>query len=429
MSNPERDQVRRDIKTYENQKKIKRLAQLGTLAAIGGMGYGSFSGNKKLLAGSTLATAMGGYGAGRAHQKSQKALGRIKKYYDLRDDRLINMNAVLPDKEEIKKHAMVGGIAEALSALPSLVSDSWVPMSHAVQHVMSTFGPKVGLIAGAAAPAMIDVAATPGLAKWMTNRGTDFAKVFAKQQLGHKLSQNELKMVGKAFKAKGAIASAAADKTKLVGPLRRYFTGFFAGPAGIGSELGEHAGAVLKHVGEISPRYQNLGLEAINSPKARNVLLETAKSDIATLNKGVEAAKTTRLAKLLTFVGRGSAPSLKQLASDIAEHPHKLEEMVAKYKGVEDKVFRAGQTMATGLGGAIVANTMAKMRPVHPLAKDELPKKLSEKVAFLDVMPTAPPPMPSTAKGDVAPRATPRPRNVASGQPVMPVTGTTNAVP
>lgn len=426
----DREQVRRDIKTYENQKKVKRLAQLGALASAGGMGYSNFKGNKKLLAAMTAGTMASGFLAGKANQKSQRALGRIKKYYDLRDDnKLINMGAVLPTKEDFGKHAMIGGIAEAVSALPSLVSDSWVPVSHAVQHVMSTFGPKVGLIAGAAAPAMIDVAATPGLAKWMTSRGTDFAKVFAKQQLGKPLSPKELKMVGSAFKAKGSISAAAADTRKVIGPLRRYFTGFFSGPAGIGSEIGEHAGAVLKQVGEISPRYQQLGLDAINDTKARNVLLGTAKKDVATLNKGIEAAKETRLAKLLTRVGKGSAPSLKQLASDIVERPERLEHMVHRYKDFENRVVRGAGATTMGLGGAIAANTIAQMRRSHPLAKDELPKKLSEKVAFLDMMPTATPPMPTTMRGDVAPKALPGPRNVASGQPAMPVTGTSNAVP
>lgn len=365
----DKDKVRKDIQTYENQKKLKSLAHLGTVAGLAGMGYGGFAGNKRILLAGTGASLLGGYSAGRAQKAREQALGRIKRYYDLRDDRLINMNAVLPSKEVFKKHAVVGGLLEAATALAGM------PLNHLLE--LGGIAASTAATAGHLIPAAVDLGATPGLAKWMTSRGFDFAKVFAKQRLNKPLTPKEVSMVGKAFKAQSRIMAANADKTPLLGPVRRYFTSFLAGPAGMGSQIGEQAGNVLKQVGEISPRYQELGLEAINNSAARSVLVDTAKKDFATLSKGVESAQTTRLSKLLKRIGKGSAPSIKQLASDIIERPEKLEEMVSSYKTWEDSAARAAKAVGAGVGGVFIANALGQMRKPHPLSKDELPQQLS----------------------------------------------------
>lgn len=369
----DRDKVRKDIQTYENQKKVKRLAQLGTVAGLAGMGYGGFTGDKRILMSGLGASLLSSYGAGRAQKSREQALGRIKRYYDLRDDKLINMNAVLPSKDTFKKHAILGGLVEAVTGFANM------PLSHLIEAGGAAVGlaPYAAKAIGAASPAAIDLAATPGLAKWMTNRGFDFAKVFAKQQIGKKLTPGEVKMVGKAFSAQSRIMSANADKGRITGPVRRYFTGFLSGPAGMGSQVGEQAGLVLKHVGEISPRYQELGLEAINSPMAREKLLDVAKQDFATLNKGFDAAKDTRLARMLKRIGKGSAPSVKHLVSDIIENPAKLEEMVNNYKTLENKTVAGGKAVGAGMGAAIIANALGQVRTKHPLSKDELPTQLT----------------------------------------------------
>lgn len=370
----DKDRVRRDLQAYENQGKLKRLAQLGTAAGLAGMGYGGYSGNKRVLLSSAGASLLSSYGAGRAQKAKDRALGRIKRHYDLRDDKLFNMNAVLPSQEVFKKHAIAGGLMEAVTGVAGM------PLSHMVEMGVASLGaiPYAAKAIGAAIPAAVDLAVTPGLAKWMTNRGFDYAKVFAKQKLNKPLTSQEVKMVGQAFKAQSRVMAANADKSKLLGPVRRYFTSFLSGPAGMGSQIGEHAGSVLKQVGEFSPRYEALGLEAINSPQARDALLDTAKKDWSTLQKGVEAAKSTRLARLLTRVGKGSAPSLKQFVSGIADNPERLEEMVNNYKNIENKAVAGAKAVGLGVGGSIIANALGQMPSRHPLSKDEIPMKLTK---------------------------------------------------
>lgn len=399
---PDRQKVRKDIQTYENQKKIKRLAQLGTIAGLAGMGYGGFTGNKRILLSSAGTALLGGYGAGRAEKARDQALGRIKRYYDLRDDRLINVGAVLPSRETFNKHAVAGGVVELLSAIPTLFTEHWQPMSHWIaQHSAP--------LIGAAAPTAIDLAATPWLGKQVIKSGRNYAHVMAKHMSGLPLAPSETRMLGKVLETKGSLEASRALKDtpwKAVGTqvasdmkskgalpgmvagantirdkamrgLREYFYPIFkAGPT-YGAELGTEAGKVLKGVGEISPKYRDLGLNAIKNQAALGQLKDQATKDLATLSKGVDAAKGTRLAKLLTRIGKGSAPSVKQVVSDIVENPEKLEQMVNRYKNFENKAVRGTQAVGAGAGAAIIANAIGQMRGRHPLSKDELPTQLA----------------------------------------------------
>ena len=383
MSDIEKDKVRKDIQTYENQGKVNTLSRLGTLAALGAMAHGGFTGNRKTMIGGGLVAAGTGFLSGRSSQKRSRALSRVKKYYDLRDHKLFNMKAVLPNEEAVKT-AMLGSLMHAGTALVT------APLA-AMQVFQHTGSIGAAATAGAAVvgahlwPLVADLGATPGLAKWMTSRGLDYAKVFAKQQLKKPLTTTETGMVFAAHKAKDAILAAQKDQSKYLGPLRRYFTGFVRGPAGIGSEIGQHAGEVLEQVGKWSPRHQEMGLEAINSAPAREVLLNSLKKDLKTFNEAGEIVTNTRLAKSFKTLGSGSAPSLKQLLTDVIATPTKAVDMANNIASVADDIYDAGEIIKNtraarilkffGRGtapslGQFVSDTLKTKGKVVDMAKD-----------------------------------------------------------
>lgn len=410
----EKDQVRKDIQTYENQGKVNALSRLGTLASLGAMAHGGFTGNKKSLIAGGIGAVGTGYLSGHASQKRRRALSRIKKYYDLRDRKFLDVSAVLPSQESIKKVAFEKKaiVSETLNLISSGLHHMMpsIPVfSHALDTGFSALMPHSPDIASLAARATelgTSLAAMPYLGnKFVVKPGFEFAKVLAKQHSGKALTSVEKHMLGKVLQTQskleianemakvpwsdmmhytnaklineGVGSAVGGLASRVMSPLRRYFYPTMEAGSTTGAVLGEAAGKLLKQVGTVSPKYQDLGIDAITSDVARQKLMDTATADIATLQKGVEAAKTTRLSKILKALGRGSAPSMKQLATDIIEHPEKLEEMVGSYKKFEDKTVAAGK--AVGIGGllALTAGGLGSYRTWrHPLSKNELPQKI-----------------------------------------------------
>lgn len=374
MDNNHKESIKQDLVRFENQKKIRRLAQLGTAAGLGTLGYGAFKGSPHAATLGAGITGLGAFTAGRAARERDYALGRIKRHYDLRDKQVMDLGAVLPSEEDISKTANL--------AKTAVVGESLTLLSHIPDYYHS-FSPAIPAVAATAAaigksalPLMADLAALPGIAKWQFQKGLNYAHVFAKAKIGKPLTSSEQSMVAKALGAQASIAKANVSKMPIIGPLRRYFSAYHGAP-GTGSQIGEFAGTVLKHVGEVSPRYQDLGLNAINDPKARKILEDTAKADWKILEKGVDAAKQTRLAKILERFGSKGAPGAKKLLSDIVENPQKLEELVDKYKDIENRITHTGKVMAGGIGGALAIGALGKMRTSHPLKKDELPQYIA----------------------------------------------------
>lgn len=85
MESADKDRVRKDLSSYERNKKIHSLGNIAMLSSLAGTGVGAWRGNKALI-GTGLGTAfVSGFIRGKAKNKERSALNRIKRYYDLRE--------------------------------------------------------------------------------------------------------------------------------------------------------------------------------------------------------------------------------------------------------------------------------------------------------------------------------------------------------
>lgn len=395
MDNSNKEQVKQDIKRYENQKKIKRLALLGTLGGLGTMTVGGFRKNPVLSGAGALTTAGSALLAGHAKKEQYKALGRIKRHYDLREQKpFINLGAVLPTAESFKKEAAISTLIDA--AMHALGST----------HGLADYAAMGAAQLGAAAPtiskihnylpAAVDISAIPWLASAATKGARGVANIYAKKELGKALNPLEKAWYGgasvaKAIKEKAHKMTIVPTATTLPGKAKRVaqkglghsieYMSQLLGPLSGGSSLGEIAGKALKPVGELSPKYQELGLRAVKSDFAAKRLMAQAKKDAEKITTGLKELQDTRLAKMIERYGKKNAPTAQQFVSGIIEHPERVGEYVKKYKDLEDRVVAGGKMLGIGTAGAITMNAIGQTqwgKKKHPLAKNELPSLIAE---------------------------------------------------
>lgn len=404
-SSDPKEKVRSDIKTYENQKKLRKLYGAGRMASLGLAGIGGFKKNPMLTAAGIGGAFGSGFMRGKSAKEEQAALNRIKRYYDLRDSgKLINLNAVIPGSEKsaaiIDTAEIIGQAAHMIPYLGHYMSQAGSFLSrHTPELISSAAGAVTGTSLGRVA---VDVATMPALARKASGGLRSIAHIAAKKSQGVPLTGTEKMWLGASdllggwsektraipenFLAKANASSGfskgfnkamyAATKPKIV----RYFTNILPDLGSTlftGKRVGEAAGEALTQVRKISPTHADLGLKAIESTAGQTELLSKVKEDAAALSKAWNSfSNDTMVGRLLKRQGERSGTNLLQR---YASNPAQAAKDVEKIKLIEMQAANAGKAIALAAGAGVGGSLLGEYRDRHPLAKNELPTLIAKK--------------------------------------------------
>lgn len=412
----DKDKVKSDIKRYEHQRSMKSLATVGLLGSAGLAAGAAFKRHTPLTALGLSGAFLSGFARGRAGREEGAALGRIKRFYDLRErPKFLNVNAVLPD---IEKQGVLGGAAAALLGAAGMHPSHY-------------------------APVMIDVATLPYLAGVAKDRTRVHAHVATKHEMGIPLTPDE-----KILRAKSLIATARQEKTRLQKPgikkLLGQLRGQYAGAATSGGALGEKIGPAMKELHSLSPTLANSALRAMRPPtealhlpfakhlptfyrltglgkttfspsdpsvikgmvgralllgkniSSRGALADKREKNVrnlvkhfnlrkARLAQGVEIADSVidevpGLRTVMRLTGKGG----KHFLGNWLENPRAIKHDL---QGVRHHVIsgvKAGKTLALAGGLALAGSALGHYHKRHPLAENVLPAALAKKRARTD---------------------------------------------
>lgn len=360
------DKAKKTIKDYENAKTMGSILN-GAMAISGaGAALGGFTDNKKILYPSMAGAFLSGFMKSRVDSKEQHALNKMKSMYDIRRA-----------ERSIEKQAVFGGALEAMSGVMQYFAHT-PTLTELGRHAAELVGmnPELAAIAGSTLPFVADVAALPQIAKSTAKSTRDHAYVAAKDVLGRSLSSGEKKMRAISTLARSEQMAVDAMKPGFRKSFNEYFSGLM-GPWGSGGRYGEGAGKALKEVGKWSPKYRELGLEAIKSDAGIEALKNTATKDFNTLHEAGSILNSTideipLARKFLNATGRSG----EGLAKKIIENPESAVAMANDFKHTVQKTVSGGRSLAiaTGLMGA--GYMIGKLRKRHPLSENELPSKI-----------------------------------------------------
>lgn len=359
------ERAKKNIKDYEQAKTFGNILN-GTMALSGaGAAIGGFTNNKSLLYPSMASGFLSGFLKARINREEQHALNKMKGMYDIRRV-----------ERNFEKQAVAGGLVELASSLigGALHLSHMAPSFSSLAHSFSDLlGSPIG---GAALVTAADLATIPALANAGASSTRSHAYVAAKDTLGKALSPNEKSMRGFSTLARSEQMAANSMKPGLLKNTRKYFGGLL-GPWGSGGEYGETAGKALKEVGKWSPKYRDLGLEAINSNAGVEHLKHTAIKDFNTLQEAGSILNSTideipLARKFLNATGRSG----EGLAKKIINNPESAIVMANDFKHTVQKTVAGGKSLAiaTGLMGA--GYMLGTIRRKHPLSENELPAKI-----------------------------------------------------
>jgi len=329
------DDIRSAIRKYENQQKVKGLADVGTLASLGLTGVGAFK--RKMLPtilGLTGA-GVGGYLSGRASGEGQKALEKVRRHHEIdTPQKLINLSAILPERKKVaeaalQKEAVVGGAVHAL--------------------VEAFKG-------GIPWPLGLDLLFLPAVARAAGKSTRKALHVAAKQHMGMPLTPGE-----KTRAAAINIASAVKDKAHSIkNPTVRGVADYmasYAGPYATAAKAGPVMGKALKEVEKISPRYSNMLVDAIPGGPGQAKLFSNTKKDTKKYLRALEILRETRSGKMLKDRGgAGGSSILKRYL----ENPNQAIHDARKFKQTEDNLVNAVKFTAIAGAGAGAANLAAR---------------------------------------------------------------------
>lgn len=365
ITQQEVDKVRKDIRTYENKKRIKHLSTVGMVGGALAAAHGGFKGNKAIAYPALAASFGSGFARGRARREEQAALNRIKRFYDLRG---------------LEKKAVLGGLAEAMSALPHLMGLTDIPsLTHMVNAGAEAItSPVVASTIASTTPVMIDIAGLPYIANQTAKSTRHHTYVAAKDVLGVPLSSSEKSMRGLSTIARSAQMKIDKMQPGMLKNTAEYFKGLF-GPWGTGGSVGESAGVVLKEIEKYSPRYRDLALNAIKDDVGVEALKSVAKKDAKSflaagkiLDSAVDEVPGLRGA--IRATGRNSEDFLKKVINnprDSVRAAHNFKQTVRKGVTGSKFLIGAGLLAAAGYG-------LGNYRKRHPLSENKLPSALAE---------------------------------------------------
>lgn len=308
---------REALKSIEDQKKIQTLSNMMIGMGTGLAAYGGF--NKKLLPSlAGLATAGGaGILSGRAKRKENRAMTKLRRYHNLKEGpRLINLSAMIPDREKIAeavKEAIIGSAGHAI-------------------------------VTGNLLPLVADAAFIPAAARWAGGSTRKALHVAAKQELGRPLAPGE-KMRAAVINAASAIKD-TAHKVKIPGVRGAvdYATSYL-GPYATAAKAGPVLGKTLREVEKVSPRYADLLIEAIPGGDGQKRLIDTMRQDKDKFQKALEILEGTRVGRF----AKGTSSSGGAFLGRYLQDPGKAIHDAKRLKDVEDNIVRAGQ-FAAGAG-------------------------------------------------------------------------------
>lgn len=364
-----KSRVRQDIAKYEASKTRKNLALSGALAGTGASAVGFARKDPRIAIPGISVALLSGFMHGKAKRDGQRALNRLKRFYDLRER---------PPMQQ--KTAVVGGALEAITGV--LGATDLTPLSGGFSHWISEGLKGLGVAAGAAglaqstAPFAVDIALLPTVGKKVTKSTREHAYAAAKQQMGMPLSPDEAKMRAKSLLATAKIRS-REDLSS--GPYRSFmrFWDQYKGPKATGGQIGERAGSILKTVDEISPTLARSALEAIKGDQGaerlgKQLKLRGARYQQAAgiLDSAVDVVPGLR--SILRMTGKGG----KSVLSDLVENPRTAKVMAEQVKKTVESGVR-GVKGGLGVGAlALGASLIGQHRKQHPLAGDKLPDDL-----------------------------------------------------
>ena len=340
-----------------------------TAGSLGWAGYGGVKGSKAHSAAGLSAAFLSGFARGRANREEKAALGRIKRYYDLREkEPLLAM----------KKHAVVGGAVELASSV-LMAPMGLESLSHLVQHATSNIaGPALSTMIGASVPSGLDLAFLPWLGKKLTQSTRDHAHVAAKDVMGLPLTPDERLLRAKSL---SAIAKIKQTEAMPEGPAKAVLNWWdqYKGPKATGGKAGEMAGAALKELHQYSPTLANLGLEAIKTPAGFDKMVKELGERKKTYQEASKILDSTidvvpGLRPFLKATGRGG----QNIVAQVLEHPQTATEMAQKIKESVTRGVRGGKVVAGGALLAMLGAGLGGLRKRHPLSKNDLPIAITE---------------------------------------------------
>jgi len=358
------DKVRKDIKTYESNKKIKHLSTAAMIGSAALAVHGGFKGNKNIAIPALGASFASGFARGRSRKEEQAALNRIKRFYDLRN---------------MEKRAVLGGVLEAFSAIPHLLGMTDIPsLSHMVNDGLQTIvsSPVASTIA-AATPMAIDIAGLPYIASQTTKSTRNHAYVAAKDTLGMPLTAAEKSMRGFSTLARSGQLKIEKMQPGVLKNTATYFKGLF-GPWGTGGSVGESAGVALKEIDKYSPRYKNLFLNAIKDDAGFEALKMVAAKDAKTLadaGKILDSAvdEVPGLRSAIRATGRNSEDFVKKIVNNPGEAVRAARSFKKTVrKGVAGSKYLLGAGLLAGIGYGL-----GNYRKRHPLSENKLPGEIA----------------------------------------------------
>lgn len=370
MSTPEEiNKVRKDIKAYEKNKRMKHLSTVAMIGSTAMAAHGGFKSNPHVIIPSLGISFASGFARGRARREEQAALNRIKKHYDLRNT----------ERSTQEKTAVIGGVIEALSSLPHLLGlTDTASLSHLVDHGMQMVASSpVASTVAAATPMMIDVAGLPLVATMAENSTRNHAYVAAKDTMGKVLSPAEKSTRGFSTLARSGQMRIEGMKPGLLKNTATYFKGLF-GPMGTGGRLGENAGQILKEVDKYSPRYSDLMLNAIKDNNGVEALQNVAKKDLksfAAAGKILDSAidEVPGLRGAIRATGKSSEGFLKNILNDpraAVRAAHDIKTTVRR--GVTGSKYLLGASALAAVGYGL-----GNYRKRHALSQNKLPSEIT----------------------------------------------------
>lgn len=120
--------TRDDIRTYENQKKVRNLAGATGLASLATLGVGGYKKSVPMILAGLAGAGASGFAAGEAAKKRGKSLDSIKDRYAVGPkQKVFNLSAILPDRQKVaaiatlEKRAILGSMADSVHHLPQHV--------------------------------------------------------------------------------------------------------------------------------------------------------------------------------------------------------------------------------------------------------------------------------------------------------------------
>jgi hypothetical protein len=379
-----RAKIKADIKSYENQKKLKNLYTAATTAALAGAGIAGYKGMK----GTALGLGSSAFGTGflrrRAAREEHAALNRVKRFYNLRDKGpLFNLAAILPESE---KRAMLGSAIEAASAIAGH------PLPHGA-----------GLSIDLATLPFLATAAGKGLRRLMA--------IAAKQDLGKPLTNTQKILSSVMQGAEGIRGGARTLATKwLKHPVAVSAIDYpakYLGPLISGQEVGKHYVApAYRAISKYSPRHADLFLDIVEGGKKSRWAMRDLKLDKARIDSFI-----ADMGGVASF-GKAAVSADKKIEDLVKKHflPEKLQATGSSIKAFRKNITGAGK--AIGFGGAMAlgghaAGSIRKKNPREQMASD-LASITRVKTAMMDAMLATP------AKKQIPPMA-PIPDGVSTG--------------